>query len=85
MAERIALITGSSSGIGKAAALALNAAGWTVCVTARRKDALDITVEEMSDSQRGLAIPADLSKPEDVKRVFETIKQKFGMSSNPKS
>ena len=76
----IALVTGSSSGIGRASALALASDGWTVVVTARRQAELDETVKLMKDPKKGLAIAADLSKSEDVVRVFATIKEKFGTS-----
>ena len=74
----IALVTGSSSGIGRSAALALNASGWTVVVTARRQDALEETVKAMKDPKRGMVVAADLSKAADVTALFGKIKAKYG-------
>ena len=76
---KIALITGGGSGIGRAAALALQGDGWNVAVTGRRKQELDKTVA-MAKPGGGkmVAIAADVGKPEDVKRLFAEIKKAFG-------
>ncbi|GAA5145983.1 SDR family NAD(P)-dependent oxidoreductase [Microbacterium pseudoresistens] len=58
----IAWVTGASSGIGRASALALADAGFTVAATARRADALDRLVAEIRDrGGAAMAFPADIS------------------------
>lgn len=52
MTERVALVTGASSGIGEATALALNAAGWTVYAAARRTHRMTALTE------RGITVAA---------------------------
>src|SRR5690242_19291287 len=76
---KVALVTGGGSGIGRAAALALQADGWNVVVTGRRKSELDKTLE-MGKAGGGklAAVVADVGKPEDVKRLFEETKKIFG-------
>lgn len=77
--RRIALVTGAGSGIGKAAALALHDAGYTVVVAGRRLEPLEQTVA--SASQNGapmLAIPADVAHPESVNALFARLKAEYG-------
>jgi NAD(P)-dependent dehydrogenase (short-subunit alcohol dehydrogenase family) len=76
---KAALITGGGTGIGQAAALALQGDGWNVAITGRRKEELDKTVA-MAKAGGGkmVGIPADVGKPEDVKRLFAEVKQAFG-------
>ena len=73
-------MTGASSGIGRATAIALNAAGWTVVVTARRKDALQETVSLMPASQRHLSriICGDMTDVEDIRRIFADVREAYG-------
>jgi NAD(P)-dependent dehydrogenase (short-subunit alcohol dehydrogenase family) len=73
---KVAIITGGGSGIGRAAALHLQADGWNVVVTGRRKEELDKTVAAAkADGGKMLAVAADVTKHADVKRLFaETVK-----------
>jgi NAD(P)-dependent dehydrogenase (short-subunit alcohol dehydrogenase family) len=76
---KIALVTGGGTGIGRAAALALQGDGWSVVVTGRRKSELDKTVAMAKDGGgKMLAIAADVAKPEDVKRLFAESLKAFG-------
>jgi NAD(P)-dependent dehydrogenase (short-subunit alcohol dehydrogenase family) len=76
---KVAVITGGGSGIGRAAALALQGDGWNVVVTGRRKAELDKTVElAKPGGGKMLAVAADVGKPEEVKRLFEETKKVFG-------
>lgn len=77
--NKVALITGGGTGIGRAAALALQGDGWDVAVTGRRKEELDKTVElAKPGGGRLLAIPADVSLQDDVKRLFAETVAAFG-------
>ena len=76
---RIALVTGAGSGIGRAASLALHAAGYSVALAGRRAAELEKTAS-LAGSQGGrmLPIPADVSKPEAVRDLFAAVHQAFG-------
>ena len=76
---KIALVTGAGSGIGRAAALALLEAGYGVVLAGRRAERLEAVVEHAGDARgRALAVPADISKPEDVEALFAAAKERFG-------
>lgn len=77
--SKIALVTGASSGIGKACALALLQEGWQVVLVGRRADALDAAVAEAGPhAANGHAIPTDLSQEPQVKALFDQIRTRFG-------
>ena len=77
--SKIALVTGASSGIGKACALALLKEGWQVVLVGRRADALATAVAEAGpNAEHAHAIPTDLSKEPEVKALFEQIRSRFG-------
>jgi NAD(P)-dependent dehydrogenase (short-subunit alcohol dehydrogenase family) len=77
--SQIALVTGASSGIGKACALALLKEGWQVVLVGRRADALAAAVAEAgANAGKAHAIPTDLSKEPEVKALFEQIRSRFG-------
>jgi NAD(P)-dependent dehydrogenase (short-subunit alcohol dehydrogenase family) len=77
--SKIALVTGASSGIGKACALALLQEGWQVVLVGRRADALAAAVVEAGpNAGKAHAIPTDLSKEPEVKALFEQIRSRFG-------
>jgi len=76
---KIALVTGASSGIGKACALALLNEGWKVVLVGRRADALHDTVAAAgAQGANACAIPTDLSREADVKALFEQVRTQFG-------
>jgi NAD(P)-dependent dehydrogenase (short-subunit alcohol dehydrogenase family) len=75
--SKIALVTGASSGIGKACALALLKEGWTVVLVGRRADALQATATE-SGIALAVPMPTDITQEEQVKALFAQIEQRFG-------
>ena len=76
---QIALVTGASSGIGKACALALLNEGWTVVLVGRRADALEETVAAAgAHGAHALALPTDLCREPEVKALFEQVRKRFG-------
>ncbi|NWO06470.1 MAG: SDR family oxidoreductase [Alteromonadaceae bacterium] len=73
---KIALITGGASGIGLASAQRLIEEGAFVFITGRRQDVLDNAAEALGSNAR--AVQADVTKPEDLDCVFETIQKEKG-------
>jgi NAD(P)-dependent dehydrogenase (short-subunit alcohol dehydrogenase family) len=79
MNERVALITGASSGIGRATAEAFAAKGARVVVAARRQSELDSLVAEIeSRGGEATAIKTDVSSAEDVERMVAHALNAFG-------
>ncbi|GIX10081.1 SDR family oxidoreductase [Elioraea sp.] len=78
MADRIAIVTGAGSGVGRAAALALARAGWSVVLAGRRKDALAETAGMAPSDARTLVVPTDVAAPASVAALFEATKRMFG-------
>jgi NAD(P)-dependent dehydrogenase (short-subunit alcohol dehydrogenase family) len=79
MANRIALVTGAGSGIGRASALALQAAGYAVVLAGRRATQLEETAS-MASASGGplLSVPTDVGKPDDVRALFTSARERFG-------
>ena len=68
---RIAVVTGAGSGVGRGAALALVADGWSVVIAGRREDALAETIELAGDAgARLLAVATDVSDDASVANLF---------------
>jgi NAD(P)-dependent dehydrogenase (short-subunit alcohol dehydrogenase family) len=75
---KVALVTGASAGIGKASALALLAAGYSVVLTARRGELLEKAIAESGAGDRALAVTADVGDPQSVKQLFARAQERFG-------
>src|SRR5580698_5891083 len=76
---KFAVVTGAGSGIGRAVALALQGAGYSVALAGRRAAALEATAAAANpEGGRMLAIPADVGQPESVDALFAAIKDAFG-------
>ena len=79
MAGKVAVVTGAGTGIGKASANALVAAGWKVAFAGRRPDPLEQAIREASAaSGQALAVPTDVSDPASVRALFESVVAAFG-------
>ena len=76
--QKVALVTGAGTGIGKSAALALLKDGFNVALVGRRRELLDKTAADSGAGARALVAPADLSKPEEVKKVFAKLRETWG-------
>jgi NAD(P)-dependent dehydrogenase (short-subunit alcohol dehydrogenase family) len=77
--NKIALVTGGGSGIGRAAALALLREGYSVALAGRRPEALRETIDRGGTAgSRALAVTADVSDPASVRALFDKTKQAFG-------
>ncbi len=77
--DKVAIVTGGSAGIGRAAAIALLQDGWSVAIGGRRAEALAETLKLAGDAgARGLAVPGDLSNPEGCANLFAKTLAHFG-------
>jgi NAD(P)-dependent dehydrogenase (short-subunit alcohol dehydrogenase family) len=77
--DRIAIVTGAGTGIGKAAALALLQDGYSVVLAGRRKALLEATATEgASSGRRTLVVPTDVGDPASVRALFAATMATFG-------
>jgi len=76
MAEKVAVITGAGTGIGKAAALALSQEGYAVVLSGRRKELLEEVAKQAKS--RALVVSGDVGNIDDVKALFAKTKETFG-------
>ncbi len=76
---RVALVTGAGSGIGRACALALLEAGYTVVLAGRRAAALHDAVNAAgANATHALALPTDVADPASVASLFDRIRSDCG-------
>ena len=78
MTNKVAVVTGAGTGIGKASALALLKAGYCVTFAGRRAELLEQAVKESGAGARALAIKTDVSKPAEVEALFAKTRDKLG-------
>ena len=77
--DKVAIVTGAGSGVGKAAALALLGEGYSVAFAGRRKELLEAAIAEgKAPESRTLAVPTDVGDPASVRNLFARTKEKFG-------
>jgi len=78
--RRTALVTGASRGIGRAAAIALGAAGFAVCVNYRAQEeaAQEVARTIRAADGEATAIQADVSKREEVEALFRQVGEQLG-------
>jgi NAD(P)-dependent dehydrogenase (short-subunit alcohol dehydrogenase family) len=77
MAEKVALVTGAGTGVGRAVALALTEAGYAVVLSGRRREPLEETARKCRDGKT-LVVPADVGDPVSVRALFAKTKETFG-------
>ena len=76
---KVAIVTGAGSGVGRGAAVALLAEGYSVALAGRRKDALEATIAEAgADPIRAIAIVTDVTDPDDCATLFSATTKAFG-------
>jgi NAD(P)-dependent dehydrogenase (short-subunit alcohol dehydrogenase family) len=75
--NKIAVVTGAGSGIGRSVALALAGAGWSVAVAGRRVQPLEETAAA-AEGGDVLPVRADVSDPAEVTALFETVRARYG-------
>ena len=73
--SRIAIVTGAGTGVGKATAVKLSDAGFTVILVGRREDKLEET--KKACNTHAVVLPMDISKETNVKKCFEMVQNKF--------
>lgn len=77
--DRVAVVTGATSGIGRAIASALGRAGCRLAICARTEEALERTAEELAaDGAEVLAMATDVSREEEVERFAERVLADMG-------
>jgi NAD(P)-dependent dehydrogenase (short-subunit alcohol dehydrogenase family) len=72
--NKVALVTGAGSGIGRAVSRALHQAGWSVVLAGRRFDKL----AETAEGTNMLPVAADVSEPASVHALFGRVREQFG-------
>jgi len=78
MSDKIALVTGAGSGIGRAAVLAFLRGGYRVALAGRRMPALQETIEiANADKSQALAVSTDVTDPASVRALFQQTEQGF--------
>lgn len=78
-AQKIALVTGAGSGIGRATALGLLGEGWTVVLAGRRAEPLQaLAAHAESLGQTAWAVPTDVTDPASVQALFDGIEKTYG-------
>jgi NAD(P)-dependent dehydrogenase (short-subunit alcohol dehydrogenase family) len=77
--DKIAVVTGAGSGIGRQVAVVLMREGYATVLAGRRKEALEGTAAEAGAvGGRALVVPTDVSDPAAVRALFATTKERFG-------
>lgn len=80
--EKVAVVTGGGSGIGRAVAVRLAQCGWTLVLAGRRAASLEETakmINETGDSSvECTCIPTDVTRVTDVQHLFQVVEQKYG-------
>ena len=77
--NKVAIVTGAGSGVGKATAITLLQHGYCVALAGRRQEPLEQTMTAAGLSgERALVVPTDVSNPESVRALFAKTKEKFG-------
>jgi NAD(P)-dependent dehydrogenase (short-subunit alcohol dehydrogenase family) len=75
--QKIALVTGAGTGVGRAVSLGLLEAGYSVVLSGRRREPLEETASHAA-KDRSLVVTADVGDPASVKALFGQVKERFG-------
>ena len=73
--NKVAIVTGAGTGVGKATAVKLSDAGFSVILIGRRKNKLDET--KTACNNEAIVIPMDVSNETEVKKCFELVETEF--------
>ena len=75
MAQKVAMVTGAGSGIGRACALALSEAGYALVLAGRTLDKLEETRKQLKGE--GLCVATDVTDPQSVAALFAATQRKL--------
>jgi NAD(P)-dependent dehydrogenase (short-subunit alcohol dehydrogenase family) len=80
MSAKVAMVTGAGSGIGRAVAIALSKAGYTLVLAGRRPDPLEETARQIAGESGAdaIAIPVDVTDPASVEALFARVAHELG-------
>ena len=73
--DKVAIVTGAGTGVGKATAVKLSNAGFNIILIGRRKNKLDET--KAACNNEAIIVPMDVSNETQVKKCFELVEKKF--------
>ncbi|QIQ05051.1 SDR family oxidoreductase [Streptomyces liangshanensis] len=76
--HKIALVTGAGSGVGRAVSVALGRAGWSLVLAGRTASRLAGTEALTGSSTEVLAVPTDVTVPEEVDALFAAARERYG-------
>lgn len=76
--SKVAVVTGAGSGVGRAVALELLEAGWSVVLAGRREEALAETARLAGGGLPAPVVPTDVASPERVEALFAAARERFG-------
>jgi len=76
--EKVAMVTGAGTGIGKAVTLALLRDGYRVALAGRRREPIERTAGQSGAAARALVVPTDVSDAASVQALFARVKESFG-------
>ena len=76
--NRIALVSGADSGMGKETARLLLEAGVRVALTDRADGTLDAAVDELSSLGEVIGVTGDVTKPDDVRAIWASVRDRLG-------
>ena len=77
--QKISIVTGAGTGVGKAASLALAHDGWTVVLAGRRKAPIEEVANKIkTGGGNAIAITTDTADPKSVRKLFKETKSNFG-------
>jgi len=76
--NQIAVVTGASSGIGKAIALSIAGHGAEACLVARRRELLEGVAKQVrAPGSKGHACPADLTRDDDIRGLGDRFQKSY--------